>query len=170
MKNNKVFLFVIPLLNLTLITLLQFSQLSVVLAEPPVDRTETATIKPNANWMPSTGAKTSHFNFQEGEVWLKSDGEWKISGWVRHAGVLCGRYSVGVQFGIGTPNCINVKWQNEPRFSTPKQQCNNAIARHLALYETIDLAKNFEKITCARRIVRCNGSCKGSSGRFTSEP
>ena len=138
-------------------------------AETPVDRVETATIKPNSNWMPSTDAKKVEFDFPAGEVWLKSDGEWKIGGWIRHAGVLCARYSVGIQFGIGAPSCINVDWQNKPEFSASKQQCNNAILKHLVLDKTPELAKKFEKITCARRIVRCKGNCK-SSGVFTSEP
>lgn len=150
--------------------LIQLATLSVVMAEPPTDRTETARIKPHSNWAPPGEAKIADFNFSVGEVWLKSDGEWKISGWVRHAGILCDRYSVGVQFGIGAPYCINVKWQNNPQFSVPKRQCNNAIVKHLVIDKAVDLVDSFEKITCARRIVRCSGNCKGSSGEFTSKP
>jgi len=153
-----------------LLLLILFTMLNTAMAETPVDRAEMATIKPNSNWMPSTDAKVANFNFTEGEVWLKSDGEWKVSGWIRHAGVLCGRYRVAVQFGIGAPNCINVDWQNKSQFSTSKQQCNNAIVKHIVFDKTPELVKSFEKITCARRIVRCKGNCKGSSGIFTSEP
>lgn len=143
---------------------------NIVGADEPVERSETATTKPNSNWMPSREAKTIDFNFPAGEVSLKSNGEWNISGWIRHAGVVCGWYSVGVQFGIGAPECINVDWQNSPQFSVPKRQCNNAIVKHQVIEKSAELKNIFEKITCARRIVRCKGNCKGSSGTFTSEP
>ena len=141
-----------------------------VLAERPNDRAETATIKQGANWSPPGEAKSLSFAFSEGEVSLKSNGEWSTRGWIRHAGVLCGRYSVGVQFGIGSPGCINVEWQNNPQFSVPKSQCNNAVLKHLVYEKAPELKKSFDKITCARRVVRCKGNCKGSSGTFTNQP
>jgi hypothetical protein len=156
--------------TLALIVLMKFGFSGTVLAESSSEHAETATIKPNSNWGQPAGAKKIIFDFSEGEVWLRSNGEWKMEAIVRHSGVLCGSYRAGVQFGIGAPGCTNVKWINEPLFSLSKRQCNSAIVKHRAYEQSPDIVDRFEKVTCARRIIRCTGNCKGSSGQFTNIP
>ncbi len=160
----------ISIINTALTILVSIGLTGAVFAEPPTDRAETATIKPGSSWSPPGDDKSVAFAFSDGEVTLQSNGEWSAKGWIRHAGILCGRYSIGVQFGIGSPGCINVEWKNNPQFSVPKSQCNNAVLKHLVYEKAPELKKSFEKITCARRVVRCTGNCKGSSGTFTNEP
>ncbi len=160
---------IISVSNIFLTALMYAVITGTVLAQPPTDRAETATIKPGSNWSPPGQEKSVAFAFPEGEVTLTSSGAWSAKGWIRHAGILCGRYSVGVQFGIGSPGCISVEWKNEPQFSVSKSQCNNAILKHLVYEKIPELKKSFEKITCARRVVRCRGNCKGSGGTFTNE-
>ena len=160
----------ITVLKAAILIVMQFAMMTTVTAEPSSEHAETATIKPNSNWGQPAGAEKIIFDFLEGEVWLRSNGEWKMEAIVRHSGVLCGSYRAGLQFGIGAPGCTNVKWINEPLFSLSKRQCNSAIVKHRAYEQSPDIVDRFDKISCARRIIRCSGNCKGSSGQFTDLP
>ena len=160
----------VTLLRTIMLILMQFGLLATVTAEPASEHAETATIKPNSSWGQPAGAEKIIFNFSEGEVWLRSNGEWKMEAVVRHSGVLCGSYRAGLQFGIGKPGCTNVEWINEPLFALPKRHCNSAIIKHRAFEQSPDIVDRFNKISCARRIIKCTGNCKGSSGQFTNIP
>ena len=144
-------------ITLTIVVLMQFGLSGTGLAESSSEHAETATIKPESNWGQPAGEKKITFDFSEGEVWLRSNGEWKMEAIVRHSGVLCGSYRAGLQFGIGAPGCTNVKWiNNEPLFSLSKRQCNSAIVKHRAFEQSPDIVDRFNKISCARRIIRCS--------------
>jgi len=110
------------------------------------------------------------FAFSHGKVRLTAAGDWKVDAWVQHAGLLCGTYRIGVQFGVGTQGCQGVNWLAPPVFVTRQKQCNNAIANHTGYGETPQITGQFNAISCARRTVRCSGNCAASGGNVVSGP
>jgi hypothetical protein len=100
------------------------------------------------------------FRFGGFNGWLKREGEWHIEGPVRHRGLLCGNYEVGMRFGIGQPDCTDVRWVSEVRYVTAQSQCNEAEMQHTGNEVDPALAEHFDAITCAERVVRCSGNCK----------
>lgn len=100
------------------------------------------------------------FRFGNFNGWLKRGGEWQIEGPVRHHGLLCGTYEVGMRFGIGDPDCTNVQWISGDQFVTSKSQCNEAEMQHSGYGTAPALAEQFDAITCAERVIRCTGNCK----------
>jgi hypothetical protein len=100
------------------------------------------------------------FRFAGFTGWLKREGEWHIEGPVRHRGLLCGDYEVGMRFGIGKPDCTDVQWVSEVRYVTSRSQCNDATMPHSGTEVDAPLADQFDAITCAERVIRCSGNCK----------
>jgi len=100
------------------------------------------------------------FRFGEFTGWLKRDGTWHIEGPVRHNGLLCGTYEVGVRFGVGERECTNVQWISEVAYVTSTEQCNNAERPHSGTEIDESLAGQFDAINCAERVIRCSGTCK----------
>jgi hypothetical protein len=100
------------------------------------------------------------FRFGGFNGWLKREGEWHIEGPVRHRGLLCGNYEVGMRFGVGQPDCTDVRWVSEVRYVTAQSQCNEAEMQHTGNEVDPTLAEHFDAITCAERVVRCSGNCK----------
>ncbi len=100
------------------------------------------------------------FRFGGYTAWLKRGGEWHIEGSVRHRGLLCGTYEVGMRFGIGKPDCTDVKWVSGDSYVTSQYQCNDAEMPHAGTNIDAALADQFDAITCAERVVRCSGNCK----------
>jgi hypothetical protein len=100
------------------------------------------------------------FRFGGYSAWLKRDGTWHIEGPVRHRGMLCGTYEVGMRFGIGKPDCTDVKWVSGDRYVTSQYQCNEAEMDHSGTDTDDALTDQFEAITCAEQVVRCTGNCK----------
>jgi len=101
------------------------------------------------------------FRFGNFTGWLNRKGEWQIAGPVRHNGLLCGTYEVGMRFGVGKPDCTDVQWASEVRYVTSHSQCNGAEMQHSG--SEIDGAlteEQFDAISCAERVVRCGGNCK----------
>jgi len=102
------------------------------------------------------------FHFHDFTAWLKRDGTWHIEGVVSHAGLLCGRYEVGMRFGIGNPGCANVHWISDDRFVTSESQCNNVDFNHSGNNVDESLTGSFDEITCGEAVTRCTGNCDGS--------
>jgi len=100
------------------------------------------------------------FRFGQFTGWLKRDGTWHIEGPVRHNGLLCGTYEVGVRFGIGEQECTNVQWVSEVTYVTSNEQCNNAERPHSGTEIDDSLVGQFDAINCAERVIRCTGTCK----------
>jgi len=116
------------------------------------------------------GDEQAHeFAYTTGKVRLTAAGDWKVEAWIQHAGLLCGTYRIGVQFGVGSQGCQDVKWLEQPVFVTRSRQCNSAIASHTGYGETPQIAGQFNAISCARRVLRCSGKCAGG-GNFVSGP
>lgn len=102
------------------------------------------------------------FDFRAGETkaWVNKDGDFQIQGSLKHRGLLCGSYQMGIRFGIGSPACLNVEWITEPIFVTSQTQCNGARVMHLGGDNDPGLAAKITRITCAERIIRCSGNCR----------
>lgn len=101
-----------------------------------------------------------NFRFGEFTGWLKRDGTWHIEGPVRHRGLLCGTYEVGMRFGVGKMECTDVEWISGDTFVTSEYQCNDAERPHAGTEIDDSLAGQFDGITCAERVIRCTGTCK----------
>lgn len=102
------------------------------------------------------------FDFRAGDslAWINDDGNFQVSGWIKHTGLLCATYRMGVRFGVGSPGCLNVEWITEPRFVTTEVQCNDARIGHTGGDTDPALGKRLARITCGERVVRCTGNCK----------
>jgi hypothetical protein len=100
------------------------------------------------------------FFFGDIRAWLLQNGDWHIEGNVKHHGILCAKYELGIQFGIGNPGCANVEWIGMPAYVTEHTQCNGALLHHSGTDIDPVAAEDFEKITCAQRLIRCTGNCK----------
>ncbi len=94
-------------------------------------------------------------------AWLRRDGLWHVEGDVTHrGGLFCADYEMGVRFGVGSPGCTNVEWISEVRYVTSRKQCNDAAIRHMGGDIEPELGSRFDTITCAERVLRCNGNCQ----------
>jgi hypothetical protein len=104
----------------------------------------------------------ARLDFRYGDInaWLLEDGNWHIEGSVTHRGAFCAQYQLGIQFGIGSPGCANVKWLGRPAFVTQRRHCNNAQLNHSGGDINYTAAELFEEINCAQRLIRCSGNCK----------
>jgi len=100
------------------------------------------------------------FRFDGFSAWLKRGGDWHIEGTVRHFGLFCGDYEVGMRFGIGKPDCTDVQWVSHVSFVTSQTQCNEAEMPHAGNDIDNTLTDQFDAITCAERVIRCTGNCK----------
>ena len=102
------------------------------------------------------------FDFRTGDshAWINDDGAFQVNGWIKHSGLLCATYRMGVRFGAGSPGCLNVEWITEPLFVTFERQCNDARVEHTGGDNDVALGKQLVTITCAERVVRCTGNCK----------
>ncbi|UCD67920.1 MAG: hypothetical protein JSW48_14110 [Betaproteobacteria bacterium] len=100
------------------------------------------------------------FFFGDIRAWLLQDGNWHIEGNIQHRGALCGRYELGIQFGIGSPGCSNVEWMGSPAYVTIRTHCNNALLSHAGSDVDHVAAEAFDRINCAQRLIRCSGTCK----------
>ncbi|MBI1284986.1 MAG: hypothetical protein GC183_11680 [Thiobacillus sp.] len=101
-----------------------------------------------------------NFRFGEFTGWLKRDGTWHIEGPVRHRGLLCGTYEVGMRFGVSKMECTDVQWISGDTFVTSEYQCNDAERPHSGTEIDESLSGQFDAISCAERVIRCSGNCK----------
>ena len=100
------------------------------------------------------------FRYGDINAWLLEDGNWHIEGSVQHRGAFCAQYSLGIQFGIGSPGCANVQWLGRPAYVTQRRHCNNARLHHSGGDLDYTAAEAFQQINCAQRLIRCSGNCK----------
>ncbi len=102
------------------------------------------------------------FDFRTGEstAWLIGNGDFHLHGWIKHRGLLCATYRMGMRFGVGAPGCLNVEWMTDPVYVTSQYQCNSARVEHDGGDTLPETGELIGKITCAERIVRCSGSCR----------
>jgi hypothetical protein len=99
------------------------------------------------------------FDFGDIQATLKKNGEITVKGWVNHSRIRCGNYSIGLRFGQGEHACTNVKWLTDVRYLTFQKQCNSARVEHNGFEIGQAEAAQFDKITCAQRLIRCMGAC-----------
>jgi len=102
------------------------------------------------------------FDFRAGDshAWINQDGDFQVSGWIKHTGLLCATYRMGLRFGVGSPGCLNVEWITEPRFVSTEVQCNDARVEHTGGDTDPGFGKRVATITCGERVIRCTGNCK----------
>ena len=136
---------------------IQFTQ-----ADPEkIDRLD-AIAKKSIELLSPSAQKSLTFDFDpssELKAWLKSNGDWKVEGWVQHTGLLCGTYQMGIRFGVGNPGCVNVEWLTEPKYATKHKQCNNVRLHHTGYADSPEVIELFDKVTCAQSLVKCTGRC-----------
>lgn len=126
------------------------------------DRGVTAPAQPTytLDTPPSVNRLDFDFRIEETRAWLNNDGDFQVSGWVKHLGLLCATYRVGVRFGVGSPGCLNVNWVTGPYFVTSEYQCNSARVQHAGGDTYPELGGQIGKISCAERVINCTGNCK----------
>ena len=91
--------------------------------------------------------------------WLDETGAWQFSGEVHHGRLRCATYETGIQLGRGYPACSTVEWLTDVEYATQLRHCNSAIRIHAGGGKFSDMANRLEEVTCARVIVRCEGTC-----------
>jgi hypothetical protein len=134
-------------------------------AEQQLDADEsgiTAASRPTYSLDANPHINRLDFDFRSAETtaWLNGDGDFHLQGWIKHRGLLCATYKMGVRFGVGSPGCLNVEWMSEPVYVTNMYQCNGARVEHDGGDTMREIGLQIAKISCAERIVRCHGSCK----------
>ena len=104
------------------------------------------------------------FTFDDGRALLRKDGTWQVEALIGHSGLRCGTYRLGVRFGAGKPGCLDVTWLNELFFATHLKHCNNADRPHQGSGFDALLSDEFARVTCAERVIKCTGLCRGRRG------
>jgi hypothetical protein len=137
---------------------------ALAVAMPPAafaaeQRAQAPAVFPNVQ-MEGFELPRKNFRFGQFTGWLKRDGTWHIEGPVKHKGLLCGTYEVGMRFGVGERECTNVQWISEVTFVTSQNQCNDAERPHSGTEIDESLSGQFDTISCAERVIRCTGTCK----------
>jgi len=99
------------------------------------------------------------FRFDTTTAWLRDGGEFGVEAEIKHNGLLCGDYEVGIRFGIGAPQCTNVSWITDPYFISRKKQCNNAWMIHSGGGSVSVSEDDFRQISCAQLLIKCTGKC-----------
>lgn len=100
------------------------------------------------------------FRADDSRAWINDAGDFQVGGWIKHTGLRCATYRMGVRFGVGSPGCLNVEWITDPLFVTSELQCNDARIEHTGGDTDVGLGKRLATITCGERVVRCTGNCK----------
>ncbi len=128
----------------------------------PGERGVTAAAQPtySLDAPPVVNRLDFDFRIEETSAWLNKDGDFQVTGWIKHVGLLCATYRVGVRFGAGSPGCLNVNWVTDPYFVTSEFQCNGARVQHRGGDTHAELGERIGRISCAERVVTCSGNCK----------
>lgn len=99
------------------------------------------------------------FGRARGTGWLSNQGDVQMETWVQHRGLLCATYETGIRFGKGSPGCTGVEWLAPVHWLTRKRQCNNALVLHTGNDIDTHMATLYSQVTCAERMLRCEGRC-----------
>ncbi len=97
------------------------------------------------------------FRFSSGEGWLDAEGSFQMKTDVRHRKLLCARYRMAVQFGVGESGCRSVEWLGKMHRLTNRQQCNGVTLTHSGGDRLEPLANHYNVVSCARLQVICSG-------------
>lgn len=122
-------------------------------------RTTTARAQQPGFVLP-TDKKKLEFDFWDIKATVDEDGNASVEGPIKHIGLLCGTYAIGLQLGQGEYACTNVKWLTDPVYITSHRHCNNATLIHKGGMNVEQFKSFFSKVTCAKRLIRCTGVCK----------
>jgi hypothetical protein len=122
----------------------------------------SAEARRSLEFIPPQEAQKVEFDFGQTKAWLRSDGSFGIEGTAGHSGLRCGNYMLGIRFGVGSPGCTDVQWLGGPRVGAGKKQCNNGTVQLSAGGNEKQLADNYAKVTCAERLLFCDGNCGGT--------
>jgi len=133
--------------------------IGVVLAADPTFDRQLAESIPHHDAPPPAAPSRWDFNFGDGRALMRKDGTWQIETEIKHGGLGCGNYRLGVRFGAGNPGCLDVAWLGEPMFAIHLKHCNNAMRPHHGDGYDALLMDAFDQITCAERLIRCTGTC-----------
>lgn len=141
------------------LTLFAVFSTSPLVADEPGAYVRTAVvpveIPPGASMVRVPDAKTFRFNAFTGS--LRKDGSWDVHGLIRHAGLACANYQVGVRFGLGDASCREVNWITPVRYVTDRKQCNDAEVEHRGGYHEPLLEYEFLNVNCAELSLKCQG-------------
>ncbi len=102
------------------------------------------------------------FRFRGGKAVLRADGTWRHEALIRHSGLRCGTYRLGIRFGTGRPGCLDVTWVSAVALAAPLKHCNNAERLHFGEGYQPRLEQRFEAINCAEQSAQCEGRCNAS--------
>jgi hypothetical protein len=116
--------------------------------------------RPSSLYTPAGQPEKIEFNYGDIQAWMRGDGSWHIFGTVQHFGLRCGNYELGIRFGIGRPGCANVKWLTDTVYGGRQTQCNNASRNHEGGGNMPELKKEYMRVNCAERVIKCTGNCK----------
>jgi hypothetical protein len=100
------------------------------------------------------------FDLRESEGWIGRGGEWQLRTWVKHSGLRCATYAVGIRVGAGDPGCTDVRWTTEAQFGSSQLQCNSARVQHTAAGRLQMPINAYDSMTCVERLIHCEGNCK----------
>jgi len=135
---------------------------SVALADDTVFR-QLAEAKQFSDSVAPSAPSRLDFEFDGGRALLRTDGTWRVEAVISHGGLRCGNYRLGVRFGKGKPDCLDVTWLSEPVFAATLKHCNNAERPHQGDGQDALLGDAFDEISCAERLIRCTGLCSARS-------
>jgi hypothetical protein len=154
-----------PELRVKYLAVLWFASASVAVADPGQeirDSAITAVARPvySLSATSTVDRLEFHFGAEQSIAWLNREGDFGAHGWVNHVGLRCAEYQLGLRFGVGAPGCLNVEWISGPRFVSSQRQCNAARVMHSGGGSIADLRIALPHISCAERVIRCEGSCR----------
>lgn len=133
------------------------------LADAPTVFRQLAEARHFSDSLTQGGPTRLDFKFDDGRALLRKDGTWRVEAVIRHGGLRCGTYRLGIRFGSGKPGCLDVTWISEPVFATALKHCNNAERPHQGNGHDPLLSEAFDEISCAERVIRCTGLCSARS-------
>ena len=120
----------------------------------------TSIARPAALFTPEGKPERLDFDFGNIKGWIRQKGGWYVEGTVAHSGLRCATYEIGMRFGVGKPGCTNVSWISKIDYGTRETHCNGATRQHQGGGFLPGLARDFSRITCGERVIRCTGNCK----------
>lgn len=69
-------------------------------------------------------------------------------------------YQQDVRFGIWYSGCVDGQWLSQPHFVTWQTQRKGVAWVHTADNISPLFTRDFARLTCVERIIKCTGNCK----------